>query len=248
VRGFIAVIEDDPALRRVLGRGLEAAGFGILWSASGGGSALDLADAAVVRPDALVLDLGLPDADGLDVLGALHSRGMDAPTLVLTARTGLHDRLRSFGGGVDDYLAKPFAFAELTARLEVLVRRRQPRPPAPRHAVPEDPVGGARAIDAARSNPVRLDPVGHGLVAGGRAVALSPTEYRLLAALLARRGEVVRRATLISAAWPPGAIVRENTLDAYLTRIRRHLRATAVDARLDTVRGVGYRIGQHPED
>ncbi|MCM3924714.1 response regulator transcription factor [Frankia sp. AiPs1] len=221
VPGAIAVIEDDPALRRVLVRGLEAADFQVVWAVRDGASALGRVAAAAARPDALVLDLGLPDMDGMDVVSALRDRGVEAPALVLTARDALPDRLRCFARGADDYLTKPFAFAELAARLEVLVRRRRPDP------------GG---------NAIALDPLRFRLGSGGTVVPLSPTEYRLLATLLVRRGEVVRRETLVCSAWPAGAIVRENTLDSYVTRLRRALRVAAVDARLDTVRGIGYRL------
>jgi DNA-binding response OmpR family regulator len=221
VRGFLAVVEDDAVLRRNLVRGLAAEAFEIVWNAADGATALRAADACSTQPDALVLDLGLPDSDGLDVLGALRARGVTAPALVLTARSSLNDRLQSFGTGADDYLTKPFEFAELVARLEVLVRR------------------GRR--DSTDAN-LTLDPVMHQAGSGDRSVSLSPTEYRLLASLLARRGEVVRRATLTSAAWPPGAIVRANTLDAYVTRLRRVLRDIDAGNRLETVRGVGYRL------
>ncbi|WP_256789380.1 response regulator transcription factor [Frankia sp. AvcI1] len=225
--GAIAVIEDDPALRRVLVRGLEAADFQIVWAVHDGASALGRVAAVAARPDALVLDLGLPDMDGMDVVSALRDRGVGAPVLVLTARDALPDRLRCFARGADDYLTKPFAFAELAARLDVLVRRR-------RSDAGTDTDTGAGAI--------ALDPLRFRLGSGGTAVPLSPTEYRLLATLLVRRGEVVRRETLVCSAWPAGAIVRENTLDSYVTRLRRALRVAAVDARLDTVRGIGYRL------
>jgi DNA-binding response OmpR family regulator len=140
---------------------------------------------------------------------------------VLTARSALSDRLQSFGAGVDDYLLKPFDFAELSARLDVLVRRHRPEP---QHDV------------------FTLDPVSHSLSGRDQSVSLSPTEYRLLATLLVRRGHVVRRATLISSAWPPGAIVKENTLDAFITRLRRALRVVEAEPRIETVRGVGYRL------
>jgi DNA-binding response OmpR family regulator len=202
-------------------RGLAAEGFEVIWSAADGHSALQSAERAPARADVIVLDLGLPDADGLDVLGALRARGVDAPALVLTARSALSDRLQSFGAGVDDYLLKPFDFAELSARLDVLVRRHRPEP---QHDV------------------FALDPVSHSLSGRDQSVSLSPTEYRLLATLLVRRGHVVRRATLISSAWPPGAIVKENTLDAFITRLRRALRVVEAEPRIETVRGVGYRL------
>jgi DNA-binding response OmpR family regulator len=221
MRGFVAVIEDDAVLRRNLVRGLGIEGFDVIWSASDGGSALAAVASAASRPDALVLDLGLPDTDGLDLLGALRTRGVDAPALALTARTSLSDRLQSFGSGTDDYLTKPFELAELAARLQVLVRRHRPKP---------------------GRDGIVLDPLTHSLGSAGRTMRLTPTEYRLLATLVVCRGEVVRRAALTSSAWPPGAVVRQNTLDAYVTRLRRALRGVAAEVEVETVRGVGYRL------
>ena len=142
--------------------------------------------------------------------------------LFLTARDALPDRLSGFHAGGDDYLTKPFALAELLVRV---ARARAPR--AGR---------GAPRADAARARP-------RGARAGrttASAVTLTPTEFRLLAALAARPGEVVRRATLVAAGWPDGAIVHDNTLDAYLARIRRKLREAGAPAAVETVRGVGY--------
>lgn len=144
---------------------------------------------------------------------------------MLTAREGLVDRLSGFHAGVDDYLAKPFAFAELVVRLEALSRRSaDARPAAP--AV----VG------------LRLDPGAHAAAFGDRRVALTPTEFRLLARLVADRGRVVRRYSLVAAAWPDGAIVQDNTLDAYVARLRRKLRELGAGVELSTARGVGYRV------
>jgi two-component system response regulator MprA len=144
--------------------------------------------------------------------------------LFLTAREALTDRLSGFHAGGDDYLTKPFALAELLVRVQALLRRTA------------DPLAAAKASD----DELVLDPASHGIVLGERRVALTPTEFRLLAALLARPGEVVRRAVLISAAWPEGAIVHDNTLDAYIARIRRKLRDVSADAAIETTRGVGY--------
>src|SRR4051812_4800219 len=157
-------------------------------------------------PDVLILDIGLPDADGRDVCMALRAQGVTSPVLFLTARSALPDRLSGFHSGGDDYLAKPFALAELLVRVAALVRR-----------APSDP-------DRVPDLGVTLDPAAHAIVRDGRRVSLTPTEFRLMAALVARPGEVVRRAALIAAAWPDGAIVHENTLDSYLARIRRKLR------------------------
>ena len=171
-----------------------------------------------------MVDIGLPDADGRDVCQALRARGVQAPVLFLTARDALVDRIAGFDAGGDDYVSKPFAFAELVVRLQALLRRS----------------GGEGAVDAAG---LRLDPVTHSLERGVGAVSLTPTEFRLLARLLARPGEAVRRRELARAGWAHGAVVRDNTLDAYVARLRRKLRQLDGSPPIVTVHGVGYRIG-----
>ncbi|WP_045879982.1 response regulator transcription factor [Pseudofrankia sp. DC12] len=219
MRGTVAVVDDDHVLCATIVRVLRLEGFAVAWSAGSGDEALRRAEGAA-RPDALLLDITLPDTDGRDLLGALRGRGVAAPALLLSAKGSTADKMLGFGAGADDYLTKPFAIDELLARLDVLVRR--------------SPVPAAREL--------LLDPVRH-IVAGPAAAApLSPTEYRLLAALVSRQGEVVRRASLISSAWPPGAVVRENTLDSYVTRLRRTLRVIGATSSIATARGVGYRL------
>jgi DNA-binding response OmpR family regulator len=217
----ILVAEDDRELRGVLLRGLEEEGFAV----GGVGTGAELLARVDARaPDALVVDIGLPDADGRDVCQALRARGVQAPVLFLTARDALVDRLAGFDAGGDDYLTKPFDFAELVARLQALLRR----------------AGAATAVEGAG---LVLDPVSHGVSGAGGSCPLTPTEFRLLARLLARPGEAVRRRDLVRAGWPHGAMVRENTLDAYVARLRRKLRGIEAPAELVTVHGVGYRLG-----
>jgi two-component system response regulator MprA len=216
----LLVVEDDAALRSVLRRGLTEEGFEVTVAADGA-SAIAAAES---RPDALVMDIGLPDADGRDVCQALRARGSHAPVLFLTARDAVTDRLAGFSAGGDDYLTKPFHFGELVARLRALLRRSG--------AAPGVAVGG-----------LHLDPVTHGARCGEREVALTPTEFRLLAALAAQPDAVVRRMDLVRAAWPDGAIVHDNTLDQYIARLRRKLRELEADAAIVTVHGVGYRLG-----
>ena len=216
----VVIVEDDSELRAVLSRGLEEEGFRPEAVASGAELLERLSAAA---PDALVIDIGLPDADGRDLCQALRARGIQTPVLFLTARDALVDRLAGFDAGGDDYLVKPFAFAELLARLQALLRR----------------AGAEGVVEAAG---VRLDPVRHSASSGGSETDLTPTEFRLLARLLARPGEAVRRRDLARAGWPHGAIVRENTLDTYVARLRRKLRPLPGAPRIGTVHGVGYRI------
>jgi two-component system response regulator MprA len=217
---LIAIVEDDADLRRVLAQGLQEEDFRVRAFANGADL---LVSVERQPPDALVVDIGLPDADGRDVCQALRARGLQAPVLFLTARDALPDRLAGFSAGGDDYMVKPFALDELIARLHALLRRASPD-------VPE--VGG-----------MRLDPAAHAVSCGGETTRVTPTEFRLLAALASRPGEVLRRRELIQAAWPHGAIVHDNTLDAYLARLRRKLRKLKGAPEISTVHGVGYSIG-----
>src|SRR3954463_13140601 len=176
----VLVIEDDGDLRRLLRRGLEEEGVEVV-QASRGSDAVALAEAE--PPDLLVVDIGLPDADGRDVCQAIRSRGVDAPVLFLPARDHMVDRLAGFSAGGDDYLTKPFEFAELIARLRALLRR------------------SAGTMSAVVAGDLRLDPAKHGVISGDVTLQLTPTEYRLLGALAGRPGETVRRRELVATGW-----------------------------------------------
>lgn len=217
----VLVVEDDDELRDVVARGLREEGLAVDAVASGA-DLLDRVERGV--PDAFVIDIGLPDSDGRDLCQVLRTRGIQSPVLFLTAREALVDRIAGFDAGGDDYLSKPFAFVELVARLQALLRRS----------------GGDSAIEAAG---LRLDPVSHSVGDGRMTVALTPTEFRILARLLARPEEAVRRRDLMRAGWPHSALVRDNTLDAYVARLRRKLRRLGTAPEISTVHGVGYRIG-----
>jgi two-component system OmpR family response regulator len=216
----VLIVEDDDELRAVLSRGLGEEGFAVD-AVSTGSALLERTEQEV--PDVLVIDVGLPDADGRDLCQALRARGLQTPVLFLTARDAVVDRVAGFDAGGDDYLTKPFAFVELVARLQALLKR----------------AGTDSAVEAAG---LRLDPVTHSVGDGVTHTPLTPTEFRLLAHLLARPGEVVRRRELARAAWSHGAVVRENTLDVYIARLRRKLKGIDGAPDIATVHGVGYRI------
>ncbi|GAA1164662.1 response regulator transcription factor [Nocardioides aquiterrae] len=217
----IGVCEDDPAIRRVVLAALDHAGH-VGVAAHDGREALALfaADDSLA---AIILDIGLPDADGRDVCMALRSAGQPAPVLFLTALGAVHDRLAGFSAGADDYLPKPFDVKELVARIEALARR-------------------GRVVTADSPGDLVLDPARHALVCGDRQVLLTPTEFRMLAAVTSRPGEVVRRRALVAAAWPDGAAVSENTIDSYVRRLRVKLDEVGSPVRLHTVRGVGLTL------
>ena len=221
MRPTLLIVEDEPALRDVLARSLRADGFEV----TAVGTGHELMRAAQDRaPDALVIDIGLPDADGRDVCQALRTRGIGAPVLFLTARDALPDRLSGFHSGGDDYVTKPFDLAEVVVRLQALLRRTGP--------------GAERVIDGLAFDPSQLSVSGRGVTQ-----TLTPTEFRLLAALAGRPGRALTRHELIAAAWPHGAIVHDNTLDVFVARLRRKLRAIPAAPEIVTVHGHGYRLG-----
>jgi len=213
---FIVVCEDDAAVRDVLKRALEHDDHRVA-VASTADSLLQNLDPA---PHLVVLDLGLPDADGRDVCLAMRARGVDAPVLMLTALDGMHHKVGGFEAGADDYMTKPFDIPELLVRVRALLRRATATTP-PRGVV--------------------LDPAKHVVIHGSASESLTPTEFRLLGRLIASQGDAVRRHALVAAGWPHGAQVSDNTLDSFVRRLRTKLGALGVADRLATVRGVGYR-------
>jgi DNA-binding response OmpR family regulator len=220
----VLVVEDDAALRAAVARALREQDL-VVTTAADGTSALAAAGRGPgTRFAAVVLDIGLPDSDGRDVCQALRARGIDVPVLFLTARGELHDLLSGYAAGGDEYLTKPFHVRELVVRLQALVRREIARPPAEPSAL-------------------QLDPAGHALDGPSGRQSLTPTEYRLLAALMTAPGAVVRRRELVRAGWPDGASVSENTLDQYVARLRRKLAEAGDHGRtITTVIGVGHRF------
>ena len=217
----VMVVEDDVDLRGVLLRGLREEGI----EAAGVGTGAELLDQFDdERPNILIVDIGLPDTDGRDVCQALRAQGVTTPVLFLSARDALTDRVTGFSAGGDDYVTKPFAFAELVARLHALLRR-------------------AGETGLLQSGNLRLAPLAHAAFVGEEKVALTPTEFRLLAKLIASPGQAVRRRDLVQTGWPHGARVRDNTLDAYIARLRRKLSPFPDAPRIVTVHGVGYEVG-----
>ena len=214
----IGVCEDDASVRRVLVEGLRLSSHDVVLARTGR-EAMELfgADAEL---DALVLDIGLPDADGRDVCQALRAGGQHAPVLFLTALDAVHDRVSGFHAGGDDYVPKPFSISEVLVRLDALMRRSRSAP--------------------AEATGLVLDPERFSVRSPGGEERLTPTEFRMLAAIAARPGEVVRRRAVVAAGWPDGAIVHENTIDTYVRRLRVKLDAIDAPVTLETVRGVGF--------
>jgi len=216
----LLLVEDDAELRGVLARGLAEESFEVSVAATGA-EAMRALDGE--QPDALIVDVGLPDADGRDVCQALRARGVQTPVLFLTARDAVADRLAGFNAGGDDYVTKPFAFAEVVARLTALLRR-----------------SGVDGTTTAGD--LTLDPIAHAASWRDQKIDVTPTEFRLLAVLATRSGETVTRRELVRSAWPDSAIVHDNTLDVYIARLRRKLRALPEGPTIATAHGVGYTL------
>jgi DNA-binding response OmpR family regulator len=215
----LVLVEDNAQLAHTLQAGLVEEGFVV--------EVLDTAAAAIARGvrrdlDLMVLDLGLPDRDGLEVLRELRAARVHVPVLVLTARDAVDARVAALDSGADDYLVKPFAFAELVARIGALVRR----------------AGGPRWA-ATSDVPLRLrdDLI---VESGALTVALSPREYALLNCLLHRRGEVVTRAEILKTAFGYEFDPGTNVIDVHLTHLRKKL--TGFPVAIETVRGAGIRL------
>lgn len=217
----ILLVEDDPGIGRFVTRGLTACGYRVAWERDGS-RALELL--AGNGFSAALIDLGLPDCDGLDLCRTLRSAGRQVPVLMLTARGALQDRLDGFAAGADDYLPKPFAFDEMVARLTAIVRRGAP-------AVAAEPRFGTLSIDVSRGA-ARV---------GEENVPLSRREFALLSVLVAQGGGVVTRAALAQAVWGSDE-VSDNALDVYISYVRRRLAQHTGAPAIATARGVGFRL------
>jgi two-component system OmpR family response regulator len=216
----LLLVEDDPKLAAALGRGLRGEGFAV--DTVGDGDAA-LMQAAVYAYDAIVLDLMLPRRDGFDVCRTLRQREVWSPVLMLTARVGVSDRIAGLDAGADDYLAKPFAFGELLARLRALTRRTPPERPA-----------------RLEVGDLVVDPAAHAVARAGRDVELTAREFAVLEFLARRAGEVVRRTTLLEHVWDENYTGSTNVVDVYVGYLRRKLEEPFGRPLIRTVRGVGF--------
>ena len=213
----LLVVEDEARIAAFLTTGLTARGYAVEWASTGAeGLRLGLA------PDVglVILDLKLPDLDGLEVLAGLRQRGATVPVIVLSARGRVDDRVRGLDLGADDYLPKPFAFTELLARVRARLR---PGPAA----------GGML-----RAGGIYLDVLTREVTAGGRTVSLSDREFALLRAFLSRPRQVLSRRELLAMAWDMDFDPQTNLVDVYVGYLRRKLG----EAVIETVRGAGYRL------
>jgi DNA-binding response OmpR family regulator len=219
----LLLVEDDPRLGRLLTRMLQEERHLVELTPSGE-EALQIAGAGDAI-DAMVLDIGLPDIPGTEVARRLRAGGSRLPILMLTARDAVEDRVRGLDAGADDYLVKPFAYEELSARLRALGRR---------------VVAEVRDGSLLRNGPICLDEVRRLVTVNDRPVELSPREFSLLECLLRHPGQVLTRDQLLDHAWPYGDMLTHNTVDTYVHYLRSKLGSGS--SRIATVRGIGYRM------
>src|SRR6185437_15848276 len=218
----VLVVEDDPPTAAEISAALKDHGFEVECAATGGEA---VARAAATRFAAIVLDRMLPgDLDGLEVLAALRGRGIDCPVLILSALSAVDERVRGLRAGGDDYLTKPFESLELTARIEVLVRRR---------AVPDRET-------MLRVGDLEVDLLKREVKRGGQIIDLLPREYRLLEYLMRHPGQVITRTMLFEEVWSYRYDQRTNVIDVHMGKLRRKLDEGGLPSMIHTVRGSGY--------
>jgi two-component system response regulator MprA len=215
----VLVVEDDTEIAEVLRRSLRMEGYDVRLSADGVDA---LQESEVFEPDAVVLDLGLPRMDGVEVARRLRSEG-DVPILMLTARDGVDARVEGLDSGADDYVVKPFERQELLARLRALLRRRPPR--------------GSASLSV---SDLRLNPDTREVYRGDRAIDLTTREFELLEFLMRNERLVVSRERLLEEVWGYAPLAETNTVDVFVSNLRRKLEAGGEPRVLHTVRGAGY--------
>ena len=217
----ILLLEDDPPTAEALRAGFTRSGFEVTTAASAGDA---LAAVARTRFGAVILDVMVPGGSGYDVLADLRARGDDVPVLILTARDRVPERVDGLERGADDYLVKPFAFAELMARLRALLRR------------------PARRVEPFRLDGLDIDLLHRRVLAHGRHVDLTRVEFDILLALAEARGDAVTRRDLLSTVWGYRFEPGTNVVDVHVARLRRKLESAGAASAIRTVRGIGYAL------
>ncbi|HEV3239157.1 MAG TPA: response regulator [Casimicrobiaceae bacterium] len=222
----LVVIEDDPQIRRFLRTGLSAEPFRIFEAETGRAG---LVEAATRKPDLVILDLGLPDLDGVDVVAELRA-WYTRPIIILSARSNEQEKIKALDAGADDYLTKPFGIGELLARIRAALRR----------AARDD---GVAAESTFEFDDIRIDLAARRVQRGGNDVHLTPNEYRLLAVLIRYAGKVCTHRQLLAEVWGPSHVEHGHYLRIYMAQLRHKLEADPTNPRfLRTEAGVGYRL------
>lgn len=224
----VLVVEDEIKMARLLKRGLEEEGYAVDLAANGTDA---LWFAKENSYDAIVLDLMLPDVDGFDVCRSIRQAGQWSPVLMLTARDAVADRVSGLDAGADDYLTKPFSFAELLARLRALSRR-----------------GGVRRPPILRVGDLTLDPATRRVRRAGVSIELTTKEFALLEYLMRHPGHVLTRTRLIEHVWDFAYAGDSNVVDVYIRYLREKVDRPFGSASIETVRGAGYRLREEPGD
>jgi DNA-binding response OmpR family regulator len=218
---LVLLVDDDARIRKAVGTGLTLEGFEVV-PASGGRAAL--AAIEQIEPAVMLLDMTMPDLDGLEVLKRLRAAGSDLPVCVLSARDEVGDRVAGLEAGADDYVVKPFALEEVVARVHALLRRR----PAPERG------------EQLRVGDLELDLAGHRALRGGRDLELTRRELELLEIFVRNPGEVISRERLHEEVWGYDFDPKTNVADVFVGYVRRKLEADGEHRVLHTVRGVGF--------
>ena len=217
----ILVVEDESRIADFLSRGLVSAGYAVDVAATGG-SAIDMIHSTDY--DLVILDLGLPDVDGLTVLQKIRNRKVSPPVLILSARDAVDDRVKGLEGGADDYRVKPFAFVELLARVRVLLRRGQP--------TPEKLQVGDLSLDCIRRKVSR----------DGENIELAPKEFSILEYLMRNRGRPLSRTMIVEHVWDMDYDGLTNIVDVYIRHLRSKIDDKWPQKMIQTVRGIGYML------
>jgi two-component system response regulator PhoP len=220
----LLLVEDDDALRGTLAARLTREGHRVVL-ASDGGQAVARIQEDAPDPDIAILDLGLPEVPGIEVLKAWREAGKTFPVLVLTARETWQDKVAALGAGADDYLVKPFHFEELSARLQALLRR-----------------AGGWSQSRLSCGPVVLDLSSQSVSVAGAPVSLTTFEYRLLEYLITHAGQLVARDALSGHLYGPDTVPDSNALEVFVGRVRKKIDPDGVLKPIETVRGRGYRF------
>ena len=221
----ILVVEDEQPIRDLIAFGLRRAGCDVALAEHSQAALASIGDR---RPDIVLVDWMLPDMSGLELIRVLRrdANTRDIPVVMLTARGEEADKVAGLESGADDYVTKPFSARELIARIQAVLRR-------------SAPVGESERVDV---ESLSLDQAGHRVTAGGKAVALGPTEYRLLAFLMTHPDRVYSRGQLLDRVWGGNVYVEERTVDVHIRRLRKSLEPSGYDRFVQTVRGAGYRF------
>ena len=217
----ILVVEDEKRIADFLSRGLESGGYAVE-VAGDGATALEMVHAT--EYDLVILDLGLPDMDGMAVLKKIRTRKTSPPVLILSARDAVDDRVKGLETGADDYLVKPFAYVELLARVRVLLRRGQP--------TPERLQVGDLSLDCIRRKVTR----------GGENIELAPKEFSILEYLMRNRGRPLSRTMIVEHVWDMDYDGLTNIVDVYIRHLRSKIDEKFPDKMIQTVRGIGYML------